>query len=206
MKIKLKLNRLTIPEKITRAQQIVTAMTGNADFTSPQPPLTNVTTAINALDTAYATAQAARQEAKTRTIEQNQREEELDGVLSQLASHVESIAGDDETTIRSAGMDVRSAPTPTSDLDAPESLTATSGDRDGEVDLQWDKVNRARSYVIERSPDPPTATSWSHAAAATKSQATIDGLTSGTKYWFRVAAVGANGQSPWSNPAPKVAP
>jgi phosphodiesterase/alkaline phosphatase D-like protein len=132
-------------------------------------------------------------------------EEELGGVLSQLASHVESVAGGDEKMIMSAGMNVRSAPT-TSDLDAPESLTPTMGDRDGEVDLQWDKVNRARSYVIERSPDPPTATSWSHAATSTKSQVTVDGLTSGTKYWFRVAAVGANGQSPWSNPVSKVAP
>ncbi|HEX8162016.1 MAG TPA: fibronectin type III domain-containing protein [Pyrinomonadaceae bacterium] len=39
-----------------------------------------------------------------------------------------------------------------------------------------------------------------------KSQATIEGLTSGKKYWFRVAAVGPNGQSGWSNPATKLAP
>lgn len=126
----------------------------------------------------------------------------LDGVLIQ----VESVAGDDETMIMSAGMDVHSAPTATTtDLAAPESFTATAGDRDGEIDLHWDKVNKARSYVIERSPDPPTATSWSHAAVATKSQATIGGLTTGTKDWSRVAAVGPNGQGPWSDPATKVA-
>ena len=127
-------------------------------------------------------------------------------MLSQLASHVESVAGDDETMIMGAGMDVRSAQTTTTDLAAPESLAASAGDRDGEIDLHWDKVNKARSYVIERSPDPPTATSWSHADIATKSQATIGGLTTGAKYWFRVAAVGTNGQSPWSDPATKVAP
>lgn len=29
---------------------------------------------------------------------------------------------------------------------------------------------------------------------------------SGTKYWFRVAAIGTDGQGPWSDPATKIAP
>ncbi|MDT5062879.1 MAG: hypothetical protein QOH63_3338 [Acidobacteriota bacterium] len=205
-KIKLNLQRLTIPEKIARSQQIVAAMTGNANFTSPQPALPQVTTAINDLDTAYAATQTARQEAKTRTSIQNQKEEALDRVLTQLANYVESVSGDDEAKITSAGMNVRAEPAAAGDLAAPTGLEASVGDRDGEIDLVWDKVNKARSYVIERSADPPTATSWTHAAVATKSQATVGGLTSGTKYWFRVAAVGPNGQSPWSDPATKLAP
>ena len=205
-KIKLNLQRLTIPEKTARAQQIIAAMTGNPNFTSPQPPLAQVTTAQTDLDAAYLAAQAARQDAKNKTSIQNQKEEALDGVLGQLANYVESISGGDEAKITSAGMDVRAAQTATGDLPAPESLSASAGDRDGEIDLSWDKVNRARSYVVERSPDPPAPGTWQHAAVSTKSQATIAGLTSGTKYWFRVAAVGPNGQSPWSNPAPKIAP
>ena len=180
-------------------------MTGNANFASPQPPLLQVTAAINDLDAAYAATQTARQEAKTRTVEQNQREEALDRALSQLAGYVESVS-DDETIIMGAGMSLRSTQTTANDLAAPNALAASVGDRDGEIDLHWDKVNKARSYLIERSSDPPNATSWTHAAAATKSQATIGGLVSGTKYWFRVAAVGPNGQSPWSEPATKIAP
>jgi hypothetical protein len=30
--------------------------------------------------------------------------------------------------------------------------------------------------------------------------------TSGTKYWFRVRAIGGNDQTSWSDPATKVAP
>jgi chitodextrinase len=67
-------------------------------------------------------------------------------------------------------------------------------------------VRNARSYVIERSPDPPTANTWTQVALVTRSRATITGLASGTKYWFRVAALGPAGQSGWSNPATKVAP
>jgi len=85
-------------------------------------------------------------------------------------------------------------------------LSATAGDHEGEVDLAWDGVAGARSYVIEKSADPPTATSWGHGGVATKSRASINGLTPGTRYWFRVAAVGTNGQSGWSDPATRIAP
>lgn len=205
-KIKLNLRGLGIPEKIARSQQIVAAMTGNASFSTPQPTLVQVTSAASDLNAAYAAAQAARQETKTKISEQNQKEEALDRVLTQLASYVESISGEDEAKIMSAGMELRAAQSTTGDLNAPAALAASAGDRDGEIDLAWDKVDNARSYVIERSADPPTASSWTHAAVSTRSRVTIEGLTSGTKYWFRVAAVGSGGQSPWSDPATKLAP
>ena len=205
-KVKLNLNRLPIPEKTARAHQIVAAMTGNDNFQSPQPTLAQVTAAINELDSAYLSAQTARQDAKNKTAAQNQKEDALDSVLTQLASYVESVSGGDEAKITSAGMEVRAPQTTTGDLNAPAGLRVTVGARESELDLNWNKVAKARSYVVERSPDPPTPTSWQHAAVATKSQVNINGLTSGTKYWFRVAAVGPNGQSPWSNPAPKFAP
>ena len=190
-KVKLNIRDLPVPEKIARAQQIVTALTGNASFPTPQPALAQVTATVNDLDTAYAESQAARAAAKQRTTVLNQAEETFDRILSQLAGYVESVSGGDEAMIQSAGMDVRAASTPAGTLDAPTNLNATQGDQTGEINLQWDKTERARSYVIEKSADPPTATSWSHAAVSTRSQVTIEGLTTGTTYWFRVAALGA---------------
>jgi hypothetical protein len=206
-RIKLNLRSLTIPEKIARSQQIVAALTDNPNFTAPHPPLAQVSAAINELETATNAAQAARQEAKARTAAQNAKEDALDKIMAQLVAHVESIAGDDQQLIMSAGLDVRAAaaPAPTTPP-APPALTATAGDHEGEIDLSWDTVRGARSYVVERSPDPPTESSWTHAAVSTRSQTTIEHLTSGTRYWFRVAAVTATGQSAWSNPAMKIAP
>lgn len=206
-RIKLNLKALTIPEKLARSQQIVAALTGNSNFTTPHPTLAQVTTAISELETASNAAQAARQEAKARTAAQNNKEESLDRIMTQLVAYVESIAGDDEEIIMSAGLNVRAANAPVSSTpSAPPALTATAGDRDGEIDLSWDTVRGARSYVIERSSDPPTDSSWTHATVSTRSQTTIEDLTSGTRYWFRVAAVTATGQSGWSNPAMKIAP
>jgi hypothetical protein len=206
-RIKLNLRSLTIPEKIARSQQIVAALTDNPNFNAPHPPLAQVSAAINELETATNAAQAARQEAKAKTAAQNAREDALDKIMTQLVAHVESIAGDDQQLIMSAGLDVRTAAAPAAaTLPAPPALTATAGDHEGEIDLSWDTVRGARSYVVERSPDPPTESSWTHAAVSTRSQTTIEHLTSGTRHWFRVAAVTATGQSGWSNPAMKIAP
>lgn len=206
-KIKLNLFRLSIPQKIAKAQQIAAALTGNASFPTPSPPLAMITAATNDLNTAYAEAQAARQTAKEKTSAQNQKEDALDQVLTQLAAYVESVAGSNEQLILSAGMDTRAAAVAATDPPGPpQGLTPTAGDHDGQIDLSWDPVTGAKSYVIDQSVDPVTATSWSHGGVSTRSNFTAKGLISGTRYWFRVAAVNNNGQSGWSDPATKIAP
>ncbi|HYY93693.1 MAG TPA: hypothetical protein VE713_04180 [Pyrinomonadaceae bacterium] len=149
-RIKFNLRHLSIPEKLARSQQIVAALTDNPNFSAPHPPLAQVTAAINELEAATNAAQAARQEAKARTAAQQAKEEALDKIMTQLVAHVESVAGDDPQLIMSAGLDVRAAATAA----APPALTATVGDHDREIDLSWNTVRGARSYVVERRPDP----------------------------------------------------
>ena len=120
-KIKLNLSTLTITEKIAKARQIVTALTGNARFKTPSPDLPTVTTAITDLETAANDAQAARQTAKTKTTAQGAKEDAVDRLLTQLAGYVESVAGNDQEAIQSAGMDTRSPRTATT------RCTASSG-------------------------------------------------------------------------------
>lgn len=205
-KVKLALRDLTIPEKVQLDRQIVTAMTGNANFATPAPTLASITTAVDALEAAFNVAQAARLEAKQKTELQTTAEQQADALVTQLATYVEGTSAGDAAKIQSAGMDVRADGAPIGDLPAPAGLASTAGDNDGEVDLDWDSVRGAKSYVMEKSPDPITATSWQQASLVTKSKGTVSGLTSGTKYWFRVAAIGTSGQSPWSGPATKIAP
>jgi len=119
---------------------------------------------------------------------------------------VESVAGRSETIITSAGMEtksVRSSPTLPS---APQGASAAAGEHDGEIIGSWSPVSKARSYIGESSLDPANATSWTHVGIATSASKIINGLKTGTRYWFRVAAVGAGGQSGWSEHATKVVP
>ena len=206
-KIRLNFNRLPIQEKVARAQQIVTALTGNVSFTTPTPALANITTAATELAAAEAEAQSTRQSAKEKTTARNQKEDSLDQLITQVAAYVESVAGNNEQMILSAGLDPRAQPVaPSAPPDQPQALTPTAGDHDGEIDLSWEPIAGAKSYVIQQSPDPVTPTTWAHADVSTKSSYTASGLQSGTRYWYRVAAVNNFGQNGWSDPATKIAP
>ena len=206
-KLKLNLRKLSVPEKVARGREIIADMTGNTNFPSPQPTLATAKSVTDDLETAQQEQQTAKRTAEAKTVERNDKEDIFDRTFNQLAAHVESVAGDDEQKIRSAGMDTRApAASSTATPDAPGSFNITGGDADGEVDASWNPVDGARTYLIEQSPDPITATSWKQATATTKSKATIASLLSGTRYWFRVAAVGAGGQGAWSNPVSKIAP
>jgi hypothetical protein len=205
-RIRLNLNKLSVTEKIAKGRQIVTAMTNNTSFPNPTPALADVTVALDELDKAFALVQSARSEVTTRVGAQENAEARLDQILTQLGGYVESIAGKNDTLITSAGMETkasRSAPTPPN---IPQAFTATAGEHEGEIVLTWKAVSNARSYPIEFSLDPATPTSWTHVAIATSASKALSGLTSGKRYWFRVAAVGAGGQSGWSEHATKVVP
>jgi len=81
-RIKLNRSRLSLPQKIDKARQIVKALTANPDFPTPTPALAGVTTAVDDLDKAAAAAQASRQDAKTKTTDQNSKEAIVDWFLS----------------------------------------------------------------------------------------------------------------------------
>src|SRR6266849_3553462 len=138
--IKLNFSRLSIPEKIARARQIVTAMTGNVHFATPQPALTLISDAADFLETATTDAQAARQLAKTKTTIQNQKEDILEKAVARTVGYVTAVAAGNEAIISSAGMDVRAEAGPAGIPPPPEALSATAGDHDGEMDLSWDPV------------------------------------------------------------------
>lgn len=55
-------------------------MTGNAFFTTPQPPLAGITTAADELEAAHGDAQTARQTAVTKTNIMHEKEDTLEGL------------------------------------------------------------------------------------------------------------------------------
>jgi len=206
MRIKLNLRNRPVPSKVAKGRQIVTAMTNNASLPTPHPPLTDVTAALDDLENSFAQVQSARAEVTTRVATQDIAEAKVDQLLTQLAAYVESVAGRDETIITSAGMETKSARSAPTRPTAPQGASASAGEHDGEIVLSWTPVSNARSYVVESSLDPATAASWTHVGIATSASKVINNLKSGTRYWFRVAAVGAGGQSGWSEHATKVVP
>jgi predicted phage tail protein len=204
-KVKLNFRGLSIRAKTAKARQVRDSLTGNPNFPDPHPALADVTALINAVDNKAGEVDATTQLRKTQTTELGALEDQLDAVMAQLASYVDSVAAGDEAKIQSAGLDTRSAPSTTTEPpSAPSALDVTVGDRDGELDASWDTVAGAKSYVLELSEDQPNA--WKHAGVATRSKFTLSGLDSGKRYWIRVNAINSVGQSGWSDPATKIAP
>lgn len=205
-KVKLELFQKSLAQKIELGKTIVTKMTGNTTFAAPNPLLTTVATAITNLTTASADLEAARKTVELKMSALGQTEKVFDLLLTQLGNYVDNVSNGDEAKILSAGMDVqKERSTPTS-IDKVVYVSATIGDNSGEIDLSWDKVSGAKSYVVETALSSMNPLEWKHMLVSTKSKAEIGKLKSGEGYQIRVAAVGAAGQGAWSDPVVKVAP
>lgn len=209
-KISLGLRGLSANDKVELARAIVTAMTGNSNFTTPVPALSVVTAAANALDTAL---QNAQDRGKTKVALAHAAEAHLDNLLTQLALYVESASNNDPAKILSSGMRVKNNKTPVQVPGVPVNLRAGAAVNDGDVKLSWDKVPFAKVYVVEQTDDPglvissrsvggsnlTPAVTWTTAIIVTRTNATIRGLISGNKYAFRIFAIGAGGYGPYSD-------
>ena len=205
-KVKLQLRTKSIAEMIAMGNEVKQALDGNPDFPDASALVAELLTATAELLTAKTDADAIDEQSKSLTKIQTQKETSFERVMNKIGNHVDDVSQGDAAKIASAGLE-HFFPGDTPDLGElpkPESLSAAEGDKEGEIDLNWDSVRGARSYEIAISRE--TTDNWAHSAVAVPSKHTIEDLDSGKKYWFRVAAVGAAGQGPWSDPATKIAP
>jgi hypothetical protein len=205
-KVKLNLASLTDEQLLQKANDIKTAMTGNANFTSPVPTLAALGTLITTAQSAKSDFDSAQQTALLKTTAKNNALDALRAGLTQLASFVDAASAGDDAKIQSAGMGVRAAKTPAAVPDPVSNLSLTAGDNAGELDLHWDPAQGAKSYEVHISPDPVTNTSWNSKPSVTKSKTTVADMASGTRVWTRVRAINSAGQGAWSSPISKVVP
>jgi len=86
---------------------------------------------------------------------------------------------------------------------APQNLVADFGALEGTSVLNWGSVRGGKSYLVDCASNSNGP--WTQVAVTTDTQAVISNLVSGTKYYFRVRALGAAGLGPWSDIAAKMA-
>ena len=204
--VKVGTSNMSVLQKIAFAKQVVLDMTGNAYFTTPAPTLASVTTATTALETGYNAAKAAYDLAKSKMTAVDPLEEALDLLLVKLGNYVFNTSGGDASQIDSSGFSTRDVPSgPIGPLGAPQALVVLASQSAGVVNLSWRKLRGASGYIIQRAVDAPSL-EWTYSVTSTKTKFTMDGLTSGTKYWFRVAGTGAASQGDFTEPMAKFAP
>lgn len=203
--VKLALKALTVLEKIALANLMVTKMTGNANFTAPNPtpdpPLPDITTAANNLNTSKQAVDAAKATLAEAVATQDTNETALEALMTQEGRYIDNRAKGDKAIIESAGVGATDEPTPVGELPQVENLSLTHGDSPGEVDAAWNPVAKRKNYTVQVTEDPIGSTAWITRGNPTKSSITVDGLTSGRKMWVRVCANGTAGAGAFSDPA-----
>ena len=205
-KIKLGLRELDICLKIQKARNIIASMHDNAKFPEPDPPLFEIEEAAMNLEQKYSEIRIERRLLQEKTMDLNRIETELDKKLTILAAYVESKAKGDVAIIHSAGMEVRANSVPVGIPARALIKTVKETANNGEVRVKWEKVKGAKIYNVELSDNIKNESSWKVYDSTTKTKEMIRNLKSGTKYWFRVQAIGSAGKGPYSEPVFKYAP
>jgi hypothetical protein len=202
----LNLHGLSVPDKVENIQKSITSMTGNPKFPDEVERLLSLDSEVVKLQTCYKKANDSKAVSVTDTAVLNYQEDIVDREYTALKHRVEDISKGDELIIKSAGMEIKAVAAAIGIPKRAEYLKSSEGSSTGSINLKWISVKGARCYAIRLTSTIADNNSWKQAAIVTRASAAIDGLTSGTQYWFQVSAVGAAGQGPWSDPTTKVAP
>ena len=205
-KPKLELRLKSDSELLAYARAHITAMTGNASFPTPTPNAADFLAAVDAYESGLNDAIAKALAAQTATAAKDVLRSSLETALTQRANSVEIASGGDETKILSAGFNTKSTPAPIGAMTQPSNLRATMGTMTGVINVQWDAVKGAKSYILDCRTHGATPGPWSQAKILTTTKFAVTGLTPGQEYSFRVRAVGSAGEGPWSDEAVKMAP
>ncbi len=172
-------------------------ITGNGDFPSPVPSDEHFANLLSIFSNSVDEMEEADVAYQESVSVKNQAREQLMLGLIQRGSYVDTASAGDPSKILSAGFEVSDTNRAPTELTAPENLTASIGDRKGELDLAWDAVFRARAYIVEIRINDETLP-WQQATFTTRSRVTVQNLETGKTYAARVKAIGAKGDSPWS--------
>jgi len=202
-KIKMGLARLNAEALLALALHVITKLTANLNFPTPNPALVDLTTAADELRAAINAAMGGSKESyllKATAVRKMQ------GLLRILADYVNGVAAGNPDLIANAGFDYTRPAEPVGQLPPPTSLSAMVSNKSGVIKLDWDVVHGSNLYTVDiNETDSNEESAWSPVYSTTKSKCEISALDPGKFYRFRVRANGAAGASGASEIARSVA-
>jgi hypothetical protein len=196
----LNIDGLTFLEQIGKSADVIAKSTNNAQVAGNADELAALVVTHAAFVAANTACEAAKTAAKAKTAERKAAANAWKADLKLLAAKTESLTGGEPAAVLSTGFELKSDPTPTQPLEAPQGVRVATNGTPGKTKLAWEPLAGAVSHVVEGCPDPVTEEGWEQLATPTKSSCTVDGAEPGKKHWFRIAGVNTIGQGPWSDP------
>lgn len=189
----LKLNGLAAAKVIKIVNAIVTKMTGNVNFTTPNPTLPSITTQVGVVSTALSNATNK----PTRAVLAVQLRL-LMLMMTTLRAYVQTVANVNaetaEAVVLSSGMDVKKiTPRQKRIFNVVNTLIS------GTVKAGCPKVKGGRAYAFQYTSTPEDPKSMISAGILPAAECTVEDLVSGTEYTFYYASITKTGQSDWSD-------
>lgn len=199
---KLALKKKSTTEKLSLGATHIRSMDGNEHF----PEATRVPTddqmqqAQDELATTAAEVEALRAQLESKLQELARKEAAWEQIITARAGYCAAVAPKNLPALASTGLPLRAPRGPVGALPAPENVRARMGKKEQEIQILWGAVYGRRVYRLQMREHGGNAP-WSDVATQTLPRFTMKGLTSGTRYSFRVLAHGTRGEGPWSDEA-----
>jgi hypothetical protein len=175
-------------------QRIIDGLTGNTHFTEPTPTLLEINAAKTAFSNAFAGAPAKGHQG---TAAKDKTRATLEDLIRKLSKYVELNSQDDVTILLSSGFTLQKDPEAHGALEEPNNFKVRNGVTSGTMDLSVDPIPGAYVYYYLWAQLPVAADAiW--ASKVGKASVTIEGLTPGKEYAFKVCGVGSSDERVFS--------
>jgi len=187
---------LSVELLIELAWFIISKMTGNVYFTTPDPTLASITALVKDLETKNTLAQEGGRQAHSDMLDAR---DALLAALRSLGLYVEKIADGNETILISSGFPLTKDHLPK----RRDNFWAKRGPNAGDILVGCVAYPKAKAYVWQRfvGTNPPTDDNlWVWSGVSTQTKMGLTNLDSGSRVWLRYCAVTKNGMMEWSNP------
>ena len=148
LKVSLGFARETDQGLANLAQEIITAMTGNASYATPPVTMADLKAATDALTAAMAAQWSGGPEA---TAAKNDKRATLIDLLVKLGSYVQIAADNDLAVLLSSGFSPINTSRASGPLATPELVNITNGGT-GELIVKVRPVPHARAYEVRHAP------------------------------------------------------
>jgi hypothetical protein len=183
------------------AGAVIAGLKGNPAFPSLPVDLAVVETTLAEFTAAIS---AANQGGPKDRAVRDKRRHELVSLLRQLANYVQGHCNDDLATLLSSGFLARSTNRASTPLPTPVILNIVQGNA-GQLLVTVRAIRNARTYDLRHFAGGPgnigTNSPWQIVSGFTSSRSMlISGLTPGTTYTVQARALGASGETDWSDP------
>lgn len=195
-KVKAGLRGLSAEDKATLGESVYSALLGNTHFPDPQPSLATYRAVLDELKEANVDAldRGRRACARKRVAVAA-----FDKATARLAAYVNSVALGDVAKLGSSGFPAAKRPEPQNNLEQPNVIDFRRTHWENRVEMRWKRVPGALIYQVERTlTDADQEGTWERVGLTTRPKLAVERERNGKRYAYRVCAIGAHLQGPYS--------